>query len=163
MFGSLFPGFLFQKRQKRRISKPVFPCDPCPKTGFIGRRDTAFAHKIQREKEGTEPIFPAVDTVKIDIFPDFRRAFGIKPFQRETPDQGVPETAVLGRHRVEHGPVTVDADQEVVMFWDRFEFTGVIAHRKRMSWKRVKYAAKKRLDINNIGLETEKARMKEGK
>ena len=101
-------------------------------TRCVGDAFAAFPQPIQREKKGADPVFAAVDAVEVHVFPDLgRRPPRGKPVPFEIPVQTVAETTVFGRHRVEHGPVAVDADQEVMAFRDGFEFCAGIWHGKR--------------------------------
>ena len=72
-----------------------------------------------------------MDAVEIDVSPDLGGSLFIcKTVAFEIPDQAVAETLVFGRHRIEHGPVAVGADQELVAFRKVFQIISKIVHGK---------------------------------
>ena len=77
--------------------------------------------------------------------------------------QTIAETPVLGRHRVEHGPVAVDADQEIMPFRDGFELCAGIVHGKRNRFCVRKGSGKRKLFSKNIKSQSRKIKPPDGK
>ena len=152
----LLAGFGLKKCLERRIAEMRFPRRPRPEAGRVGDGHSAFAQEIEHEQERTEPVFPAVDTVKVDEVPDLGHTLGIAPMESETAEQAAPKAPVFGRHGVEDRPVAIDTDQIVILFRKVLMMNGWTAHGMigsfGMQWTPVRRFAVWRDDVPEGGV-----------